>query len=160
MSPTGGQVGDRALVRVAAALSLLAAAVHAGLIGQHLQEWWGYGAFFVLASIAQGAYGLVLLALPARPNWEAQAWRAWRQRLYLAGALGNLAIIGLYLITRTAGIPFAGPAQGQVEPVGALDFATKVTEALLVASLLLLRWRTTQEGAETRPPNGTGDRPS
>ncbi|MHB1262286.1 MAG: hypothetical protein ACYC2H_11290 [Thermoplasmatota archaeon] len=150
--PMGGQVGDRALVRAAAAMSLLAAAVHAGLIGEHLREWWGYGAFFVLASLAQGTYGLILLALPARPNWDVLAWRAWRRRLYLAGAAGNAAVIGLYVVSRTLGVPFVGPAEGEVEPVGALDLATKATEALLVGSLLLLRWRVAREGTGTGSP--------
>lgn len=152
MSPPGGRVGDRVLVRVAAALSLVAAAIHAGLVGEHLREWWGYGAFFVLASIAQGAYGLVLLALPARPAWDVLDWRRWRERLYVAGAAGNTAVIGLYVVSRTLGVPFAGPAQGEVEPVGALDLATKATEALLVACLLVLRWRASREGLGAAAP--------
>lgn len=154
-------VGDRALVRLAAALSLVAAALHAGLIGQHLREWWGYGAFFVLASIAQGVYGLILFALPARPAWDIVAWRIWRQRLYVAGIVGNAAVIGLYLVTRTVGVPFVGPARGEVEPVGALDLATKAIEALLIAALLLLRWRAAREGNPPGTPAiRVGDRPS
>src|SRR5687767_9272314 len=128
----------RIIVRVAATLSLLAAAVHAAVVEDHLAEWWGYGAFFIAASLAQGLYGLVLFALPARPAWPASDWLAWRRRLYLAGIAGNLAVIALYAVTRTVGIPLLGPEAGTVEAVGALDAASKAFEAGLVACLLVL----------------------
>ena len=146
MTPaTGGTGLDRALVRLAATLSLLAASLHAALVEAHLEEWWGYGLFFVVASVAQGGYGLLLFALPARPRWEPGAWRSWRRRLYAAGIVGNLAVIGLYAVTRTVGIPWFGPAAGEVEAVGSLDLPTKAAEALTVACLALLSWRVGRE---------------
>lgn len=126
------------LVRVAATLSIAASALHAGLVDDHLDEWWGYGLFFIVASLAQGVYGLVLFALPARPSWEATAWRRWRRGLYKAGVAGNLAVLALYIVTRTSGIPLFGPEAGEVEPVGVLDLVTKGIELLLVACLLAL----------------------
>jgi hypothetical protein len=138
---------DQALVRLAAALSLAAAALHAALVQQHLQEWWGYGLFFVVASVAQGGYGLLLFALPARPRWDAAQWRAWRRGLYAAGMVGNLAVIGLYVVTRTVGIPWFGPAAGEVEAIGDLDLATKGAELLTVACLALLTYRVGREAA-------------
>ena len=38
----------------AAALSLLAATIHLWVAPDHLEEWWGYGAFFVVLATAQG----------------------------------------------------------------------------------------------------------
>ena len=127
------------VTRLAATLSLVAAALHAGLVDEHLREWWGYGLFFVAASVAQGAYGLVLFALPAQPaSWAPADWHRWRRRLFAAGLGGNLVVIALYVVTRTVGVPFAGPAAGEVEPVRGVDLVTKGVELALVACLAWL----------------------
>lgn len=68
----------------AVALSLGAAIIHAWMMPEHFQEWWGYGAFFLITTIAQGVYGFALLRL---------VWR-W---LFPIGIAGNLAIIGLLI---------------------------------------------------------------
>jgi hypothetical protein len=44
--------GTVATVRTAAALSLLAAAIHLWVAPEHFEEWWGYGAFFVVLAVA------------------------------------------------------------------------------------------------------------
>lgn len=128
---------SRVLVRLVATAMLAAAALHAGLVDEHLQEWWGYGLFFIVASIAQAIYGLVLFALPRRPSWDPAHWRAWRVRLYTAGLLGNAFVLLLYVATRTVGVPF-GPNRGDVEPVSPLGLATKGFELLAVAGLAVL----------------------
>ncbi|MEK6975866.1 MAG: hypothetical protein AABY18_05945 [Candidatus Thermoplasmatota archaeon] len=129
---------DQALARVCGVLSLAAAAMHAGLVDEHLEEWWGYGLFFILASLAQGLYGLILLALPLRPAWDPEDWRVWRLRLFTAGIVANVAVIVLYTISRSTGIPLFGPAAGEVEPIEALGLATKAVEMLTVLGLLVL----------------------
>lgn len=126
------------LTRTAAGLALASSAVHAALVQEHLREWWGYGAFFVVASIAQGVFGLLLLAMPARPHWEAHAWRRWRRRVYLFGIAGNLAMVLLYVVTRTAGIPLLGPGAGSVESVAAVDLLAKGAELGVIACLVVL----------------------
>lgn len=146
-----------AATKAAAALCLAAAALHAALVEEHLDEWWGYGLFFVLASIAQGILGLVLFAVPSRPDWPAAEWRAWRMRLYLAGILGTLAVLALYVVTRTVGIPLFGPEAGSVEPVGRLDLPTKTAELLTVALLAALYRGAKAEDVE---PDGAGTGPA
>jgi hypothetical protein len=138
VSPTRPDAASWAATKAAAALSLLAAALHAALVEDHLQEWWGYGLFFIAASIAQGVYGLVMFAMPARPPWAQERWRTWRRRLYMAGIVGNLSILALYVVTRTVGIPFFGPEAGEVEAVGAIDVVTKLAEVALVGCLAFL----------------------
>jgi hypothetical protein len=129
-----------ALVRACGVLSLVAAALHTGLIGEHLSEWWGYGFFFIIASLAQAVYGLVLLAMPAQPSaWDPAQWRHWRIGLYAAGLIGNAAVVLLYLATRTVGVPL-GPAAGEVEAIEPLGIATKAAELLTIAGLAML-WR-------------------
>lgn len=138
-----------AVARVCGVLSLAAAALHAGLVEEHLREWWGYGLFFILASVAQGVYGLVLLALPSRPDWEPAQWRRFRIRLFAAGIAGNGAVLVLYTVTRTVGIPFFGPDAGEVEPVDALGLATKAIELLTVLALAWLMQRARAEAPAT-----------
>jgi manganese oxidase len=114
--------GTVATLRVVAALSLLAAAVHLWVMPEHLEEWWGYGAFFLVLAVAQGMYGLGLLRWPSRP-------------FLLLGVAGNLAIVILWLVTRTTGIPLLGPHAGEVEEVGALDLICTLAEVCVVFGL-------------------------
>ena len=114
--------GTVATLRVVAALSLLAAAIHLWVMPEHLEEWWGYGAFFLVLAVAQGLYALVLLRRPSRP-------------FLLLGVAGNLAVAILWLVTRTTGIPLLGPHAGEVEEVGVLDLACTLAEVGIVAGL-------------------------
>ena len=111
-----------------AVLSLVAAIVHLWAAPEHFEEWWGYGAFFLVSAVAQGLYCAVLLRWPRRP-------------LLLLGIGGNLSIITLYLLTRTVGIPFFGPHAGEVEGIGMLDLSATAAELALTGMLgaLLLR---------------------
>ncbi len=134
--------GSGVLLYLAAALSLAAAGIHLLAMPEHFEEWWGYGAFFLVAAAFQGLYGLVLL------------WRPGSS-LFLLGIVANLGVVVLWLLTRTAGIPFFGPHAGEVEAVGALDVAATAAELALVVALVVL-W-----GLARRPgsllPGGAAD---
>jgi hypothetical protein len=119
---------SKTILYAAAAFSLSAALIHLWVIPEHFEEWWGYGGFFLVSAVAQGAYSGPLLRRPRRP-------------LLLVGIGGNVSIIVLYLLTRTVGVPFFGPHAGEVEGVGFADlFATTAELALVVALLgVLLR---------------------
>jgi hypothetical protein len=108
---------------VAIVLSVYASLLHDWVIPEHYREWWGYGAYFVAAAAAQAFLAGLQLVWPGR-------------RVYLTGIVGNCAMLLLYAITRTLGIPFFGPAAGRVEPVGSLDLAAAAAEIGLVAILL------------------------
>src|SRR5215204_7659977 len=56
--------GRKRTLYAAAALSLLAALVHLWVVPEHFEEWWGYGAFFVVAGAAQILYVLIVVLLP------------------------------------------------------------------------------------------------
>jgi hypothetical protein len=109
---------------LAAALSLLVAWVHLAYAASHLRQWWAYGAFFVAAGVTQALFAPLVLRRP-RP-WVAAA-----------GIAGNVAIIGMYVVTRTAGPPL-GPHAHVPEPAGAIDLATTGAEVALVVVLLTL----------------------
>ena len=130
MESTGGLAPglSRPVLYAAAALSLVAALIHLWVMPEHFREWWGYGAFFLASAVAQVLYVPLLLRWPGRT-------------ILLLGVGGNLAIVSLYLLTRTVGIPLFGPHAGEVEGAGFMDLCATTSELGIVAALgaLLLR---------------------
>jgi hypothetical protein len=106
----------------AAALSLLAALIHLWVMPEHFEEWWGYGAFFLVAAAAQLLYAPLVLVWPTRIA-------------LLGGIAGNLAIVVLYLLTRTVGIPLLGPGAGEVEGFGFVDVCATTSEVGIAVAL-------------------------
>jgi hypothetical protein len=110
---------------VVASLLFVAAWLHLVVLGPHLREWWAYGVFFLAAALGQTA--LAVLLLRRTPPW-----------LVLTGIVGNVAIVGMYVLSRTNGPPL-GPHAGRPEAAGLLDVACTVAElGAIVASLGLL----------------------
>jgi hypothetical protein len=109
---------------VATVLTLLAAWVHLAYAASHLRQWWAYGAFFLAAGAGQALFAPLVLRRP----------RGW---IAAIGIAGNLAIIAMYVLTRTAGPPL-GPHAGAAEPAGTIDLATTATEVVLVGVLLTM----------------------
>ena len=109
----------------AVALSSVAALIHLLVTPEHFGEWWGYGTFMLAAFVAQASFAGGLLV-----------WPGWKL-LLLAGGIGNLAIIGMWALSRTVGIPL-GPETGEVEGIGALDLICTASEATLVVVLAVL----------------------
>lgn len=122
---------DKRWQYTAAGLSVVAGLLHLFVTPEHFEEWIGYGLFFFIAATSQLLFAFVIAAYtpPARET-------LW------AGILGNTAIIVLWVITRTVGIPFVGPEAGEIEPIGLIDSLSKVAElALIVCLVTLLRAR-------------------
>ena len=112
---------SRGMLAAVAGLSLLAAGIHVKVAPEHFAEWWGYGAFFVAAAIAELALVVLLAVRPA--DWVLQA-----------GIWGSLATLMMYLVSRTAGIPL-GPEAGAVEEVEVLGLVASASEAALLVLL-------------------------
>lgn len=133
---------SRRLELYAAGLSAAAAIIHGLVAPEHLAEWWGYGAFFIAATVAQGGYAILLALQPwrydatgeLRPAHGAQAAR-W---VYLVGIVGNAAIVGLYVVTRTIGVPLLGPEAGEVEAVTPMSVIATLSEVVLLWLLMRL----------------------
>jgi hypothetical protein len=129
--PQRSALAARALRRVgpaagaAAGLSLVAAWVHLAYTASHWQDWWGYGMFFLAMGVFQG------LCAPAIVRWPRSAWVA------LAAIAGNVGIVGMYVVSRTAGVP-AGPHAGVVEEARAVDLSVTAAELAIVVCLLAL----------------------
>ena len=112
--------------------------VHGTLVRTHLREWWGYGVFFVVAALAQAVLALALITEAANERDTGPGWRAVRHWMYWLGILGNAALILLYVVTRTTGIPFFGPGAGEVESVSWVDLVAKALEVAAIALLAVL----------------------
>jgi len=114
-------------VRVLLVATVLgAAAVHAAVVREHLDHWPAAGLFFVVLAVGGLAVGLALL-----------------RRVDALGLLAALALsVGpllVWLVSRTAGLPF-GPEAGEPEQVGLADTAASLLELASVgAALILLR---------------------
>ena len=103
-----------------------AAAIHVVAVPEHLEEWAPAGAFFVVLAAVELAVATVLLARPGRG-------------VLTATAAVSLAPLGLWVYTRTAGLPF-GPEAGVAERVGVADCAACALElATFVVAAVVLR---------------------
>ena len=120
---------------------IVSGSVHGLVASEHFQEWWGYGVFFMAAAICLIGLGLALITDAIDPRYMPGNVPRLRQLMYSVGAIGNVSILGLYVLTRTTGIPL-GPASGSIEPVGGLDLIAKTTEALAVVGLVALLLKT------------------
>jgi hypothetical protein len=105
-----------------------AAAVHLVVMPEHFEEATIYGLFFAVTATVQLTYSAWLLLRPSRP-------------LLAVGAVGNLAIVGLWLLTRLVGIPL-GPGAGTTETFGGLDVLAAVFElTMALGAIALIRRR-------------------
>jgi hypothetical protein len=140
-----GLAGGLLLV-LGAALSLAAAIFHWFYIEEHTLEWWGYGLFFAVVAAAQALYAGSLILWPRR----------W---LYWVGIVGNVALIALYIVTRTHGVPM-GPDTGMIEEMQPPDLIETVTEALLVLCLAALVLLPVIGGSAESPRGGIDESPT
>jgi hypothetical protein len=118
------QVPTAALV--AAALSVGAAIIHALVIPSHLTESVLYGGFFAVLFVGQLGWAVLAVVRPTAV-------------VLTTGAVANLAVVALWTVTRTIGIPL-GVAAGQREAVGVLDATCGLLELGVVACCVWLAW--------------------
>jgi len=111
-------------------LSAAAATIHASVSAQHFREAFIFGVFFLAASSAQAGWAVLLISRPSRP-------------ILVVGAAGNAAVIMLWTVTRTVGLP-VGPEPWRPETIGTLDVISTLLElALVIGAANLLARRTT-----------------
>jgi hypothetical protein len=106
-------------------LAWAAGIIHAQASAAHLGEWPLAAVFFGGLAAVQFGLGALVWARPSR-------------RLLGVVAAASLAIVGLWVLSRTAGLPF-GPEVGHPEAAGLPDVVATVDELLLAgASLAVL----------------------
>jgi hypothetical protein len=89
----------------------------------HFAEYWVFGVFFVVLGWYQAIWAVLYAVRP-------------RRMLALTALLVNAGTVGLWLWTRTVGVPI-GPKAGELEPIGASDVAATIFEVAIVVGLLL-----------------------
>lgn len=143
------------LIPVVSFLAMITAGLHGGVTGAHFEEWFGYGLFFLIATITQFLFGVFLLLRSSEtraalndpyPRVNTQP-TPLEPLAYRMGALGNALIIVMYLITRTYGIPFFGPQAGEVEDWDFFGVLTTIMEVILVTMLLHMQREWQQDTA-------------
>lgn len=127
-SPATVATGLRNTVPIAitTAAAVLAGLIHYAVVPEHRSEWVVYAVFFTLL----GAFQLV---------WAATVWTTRRPRVLIVGALVNAVAIGLWVTTRTVGLPF-GPEAGEAEAVGMIDVLCVLAEAVVVVTAITALW--------------------
>lgn len=115
----------------AALLALTAGAVHLGQVGIHLEEGWPVATFFVVVGVVQ--VGAAVLLIRPRPRW-------W----FLFGIAGTTAVIGIWVMSRSVGLPFG--VDGAVEPLGVADSFASLIETWTVVILGLYLSETLRRG--------------
>ena len=117
--------GVRPLRLAVSVLSAGAAAIHFAVIGEHLTEYPLFGAFFAATGALQALWAMIVLI------------RQPSSAVYLAGAIGNLAIVAIWGLSRTVGLP-VGPDAGIPEPATVLDLVATSCEVLVAVGVLAL----------------------
>lgn len=101
-----------------------AALVHFAAIGEHFTEYWLFGLFFMGLSLLQMAWAIAVMVRPSRP-------------LLWIGAVGNALVVGVWILSRTMGLPF-GPESGEPMGAGFGDGVVTVFEGLVVLGSVFL----------------------
>lgn len=134
LAPQGTAFPDAQLKLVALA-SAGAALVHGAVCPEHFRERTVLGLFFLVLCGVQLGWSAALLRRPSAA-------------LLRVGAVGSLMVVGLWLYTRTVGLPL-GLEKGAVEQVGPPDLVASALEVLVAGLALRLSrartWRRPQE---------------
>jgi hypothetical protein len=135
----GGVMTDT-LLFTAALASAGAAAIHFAVIRMHFDEYTLYGAFFAVSGIAQLVWPVWLLL------------RRWEPLLVL-GAVGNSAIVALWILDRVGAMPI-GPDANEASPIGLGDSIASGFEVLIAVACMVALVR--DRGRLLRAPAGLG----
>mgnify|MGYP006921734247 CR=1 FL=1 len=100
----------------------------------HFREYWLFGLFFAIVT-------------PLQVLWAGLAFQnPTNTRLLKIGAIGNLAIVGIWVVSRTIGLPF-GPEALEAEGIGVKDLVASWDEVLIgVLVLVALTWTAGRRG--------------
>lgn len=115
-----------------AAATTGAAAIHFAVIAPHFVEYRPFGFFFLAIAWFQALWAVLILTTNDR-------------RLLVVGLVVNAIVVGVWVWSRTAGLPI-GPEPGTAEEIGAADSISTALEAVIVVGTTLLlapipRWR-------------------
>lgn len=117
--PVSGGLG----LRAAAAMFLVGPAlIHLAVVPEHLRSYALYGLFFALLGLGQIALALTVLIRPSAP-------------VLLGGAAASMIVIGIWLASRTVGLPIAA-IPWRPEAIGLPDVNSTVMEWVAIVLML------------------------
>lgn len=126
------------LLTVAAGTSVAAGLLHYAAAAGHRAEWTLAAVLFTLVGVFQIVWAAWLCTEP-------------RARVLIVGVSVNAVALAVWALSRTTGIPI-GHHAGVAEPVGPLDAACVLAEAVLLGTVLLaLRKKTVRPTREPEP---------
>jgi hypothetical protein len=108
-------------------LSAAAGTIHLTVAADHFAEYFLFGLFFVVVGVAQVA-------------WSALVAINGLSRPLLILAIPNALVVGLWILSRTSGVPI-GPSSSTPEAVGFADAVTTGFEIVLIGSAVWLLMR-------------------
>ncbi len=110
---------------VAGTLTAVAGLIHVKAMADHVAHYWPFGVLFGTVACAQIGWGVWL--------WR----RPTSDRALIAGAGGTLGVVGVWLVSRTVGLPI-GPWAGEAEAIGVSDAIATLTELVLIAVVIAI----------------------
>jgi len=110
---------------VAGTLTAVAGLIHVKAMADHVAHYWLFGVLFGTVACAQIGWGVWL--------WR----RPTSDRALIAGAGGTLGVVGVWLVSRTVGLPI-GPWAGEAEAIGVSDAIATLTELVLIAVVIAI----------------------
>lgn len=112
-------------LKLIVALSAVTGVIHAKAMFDHASHDWLFGLFFGVLT-----YGQVL--------WAVRVWRRPEdRRWWTAVAVASLGVVGIWIISRTVGLPF-GPWAYEAEAVGIADLAASLNEIVLAGLIFAM----------------------
>ncbi|MGH2369788.1 MAG: hypothetical protein ACRDI2_16530 [Chloroflexota bacterium] len=119
---------------ITSVMAVAAGVIHLAQTGPHLEESWAFAAFFLVLGVVQVVAAVLLL-------------RTWPPFWFWFGIVGSAAVIAVWVVSRTSGLPF-GPEPGEPEELGTADAAASLIEAITVIVLAL--WLTDRPAPRRR----------
>jgi hypothetical protein len=120
----------RAVERSARTLSLVALSgsagvIHARALVDHAGHYWLFAVFFGVLAYAQVLWAAWIYR---RPDDE---------RRLLPAAVASLAVVAIWVVSRTVGLPI-GPWAGRPEPLGVADITASLDEVVLAGLIVAM----------------------
>jgi hypothetical protein len=115
------------LLAAVATVSVASGLIHFAAVPEHWADYRIAAVFFVGLGLFQVVWAALVMGRPSR-------------LLYAAGAAASLLTVGIWIASRTSGLPF-GPFAGVAERAGRADVVSTILEEVLVVGLILLAFR-------------------
>jgi hypothetical protein len=123
------------------ALSVAAGVIHARALFDHATHYWLFGVLFGVLTYAQVLWGVLVYRRPQDRRW------------FMPAVVVSLGVIGVWLVSRTVGLPI-GPWAGRAEPFGVADIAASLDEIVLAALIVAMVRPSGRVAARMRWLNG------